>query len=175
MDLYVSWAVADMQILGSYAHCTCVCMCACVCMCHWGWNQDWGGLHTLERLYYGKRVPFSYKTSEKGEQRSWKTKTPWNERISWENKRKFLRSQSPSTCNPAAQDSGVILDKQDETQTKQQYALTRHRTKHKGKARLKVQERGRNIQQPESSCGVLSIPDNRLETGDVVRERQVSV
>lgn len=29
-----------------------------------------------------------------------------------------------------------------------------------------MQERGKNIQQPELSCVVLSIPDNRLETGE---------
>lgn len=74
----------------------------------------------------------------------------------------------------SAQDRGIILDKQDETQTKHQYAITRRRAKHKGKERLKVQERGRNLQQPELSHVALSIPDNGLKTGDAVRERQVN-
>jgi hypothetical protein len=87
-------------------------------------------------------------------------------------------SQSPihvRTRSPAAQDGGIILDKQDETHTKQQCATTRPRTKHKGKERLKVQERGRNLQQSELSHVVLSIPDNRLKAGDSARERQVNI
>lgn len=147
-----------------------------VCACVTEAGTRTGAACTSWRDYIQEKgYLFLIKQVRKGSEESEKRRHPEMIEYAGKNKRKFLRSQRPSTCNPAAQDSGVILDKQDETQTKQQYALTRHRTKHKGKERLKVQERGRNIQQPEPSRGVLSIPDNRFETGDVVRERQVSV
>lgn len=136
----------------------------CVHVCAWvtGAATRMGQLAQLAQSILGPMG--SYQTSEKG----WETKTHWDHRIRWE--RPMQIPQSPvHVCawSPAAQDGGlIILDKQDETQIKQQCAITRHRTKQKGKRRLKVRERGRNIQQPEPSHVVLSIPDNRLETGD---------